>query len=156
MKPILSAPAWCGRYVARQDGDYPIRPAGADGLQLVNWVAEIETPNYLNRDWTRSGAIGDFIGAFADCISLARCSLFIRAADSVLEFPMVDQDLLPRWSFGRVTLSDAAHDGAARLQRRRSGDPGCGALASALSETTIRLPLAAYEKRASRPPHAPS
>ena len=35
---------------------------------------------------------------------------FIRAADSVLEFPMVDQDPLPRWSFGRVTLlGDAAH-----------------------------------------------
>lgn len=28
----------------------------------------------------------------------------------VLEFPMVDQDPLPRWSFGRVTLlGDAAH-----------------------------------------------
>src|SRR6202042_35497 len=36
--------------------------------------------------------------------------VFIRAADSVLEFPMVDQDPLPRWSFGRVTLlGDAAH-----------------------------------------------
>ncbi len=28
----------------------------------------------------------------------------------ILEFPMVDQDPLPRWSFGRVTLlGDAAH-----------------------------------------------
>jgi len=28
----------------------------------------------------------------------------------VLEFPMVGQDPLPRWSFGRVTLlGDAAH-----------------------------------------------
>src|SRR6202140_3619621 len=34
---------------------YPIRPAGADGLQLVNWVAEIETPNYLKRDWNGPG-----------------------------------------------------------------------------------------------------
>ena len=25
---------------------YPIRRADADGLQLVNWVAEIETPHY--------------------------------------------------------------------------------------------------------------
>src|SRR5579872_2952313 len=25
---------------------YPIREAGSDGLQLINWVAEIETPNY--------------------------------------------------------------------------------------------------------------
>ena len=35
---------------------------------------------------------------------------FIRASEIVLEFPMVDQDPLPRWSFGRVTLlGDAAH-----------------------------------------------
>src|SRR3954471_4265238 len=43
---------------------YPIRPAGADGLQLINWVAEIETQNYRKRDWTRPGRIDDFIGAF--------------------------------------------------------------------------------------------
>src|SRR6202008_1199757 len=45
---------------------YPIRPVGADGLQLVNWVAEIETPNYRKRDWNREGRFDDFIGAFAD------------------------------------------------------------------------------------------
>src|SRR5713101_425369 len=90
---------------------YPIRPAGADGLQLVNWVAEIETPIYLKRDWNRRGSIEDFIGAFADWhFDWLDVPSFIRAADSVLEFPMVDQDPLPRWSFGRVTLlGDAAH-----------------------------------------------
>src|SRR6478609_1397709 len=45
---------------------YPIRPAGADGLQLINWVAEIETPTYRKRDWNRAGSIDDFIGSFAD------------------------------------------------------------------------------------------
>ena len=35
---------------------------------------------------------------------------FLRAAEMVLEFPMVDQDPLERWSFGRMTLlGDAAH-----------------------------------------------
>jgi 2-polyprenyl-6-methoxyphenol hydroxylase-like FAD-dependent oxidoreductase len=35
---------------------------------------------------------------------------FIRSADAILEYPMVDQDPLPRWSFGRLTLlGDAAH-----------------------------------------------
>ncbi len=34
----------------------------------------------------------------------------IRAHDVVLEYPMVDRDPLPRWTFGRVTLvGDAAH-----------------------------------------------
>ena len=35
---------------------------------------------------------------------------FFRAAEVVLEYPMVDKDPLPAWSFGRVTLlGDAAH-----------------------------------------------
>ncbi len=90
---------------------YPIREAASDGLQLVNWVAEIETPNYRRRDWNRAGSLDDFIGAFADWnFDWLDVPAFIRAADSVLEFPMVDQDPLPRWSFGRVTLlGDAAH-----------------------------------------------
>ena len=90
---------------------YPIREAGADGLQLINWVAEIETPNYRRRDWNRAGSLDDFIGAFADWhFDWLDVPAFIRAADSVLEFPMVDQDPLPCWSFGRVTLlGDAAH-----------------------------------------------
>ena len=34
----------------------------------------------------------------------------VRASEVVLEFPMVDQDPLPRWTFGRLTLlGDAAH-----------------------------------------------
>ena len=90
---------------------YPIRPVDANGLQLINWVAEIETPNYRKRDWNRPGSLEDFIGAFADWhFDWLDVPAFIRAADHVLEFPMVDQDPLPRWSFGRITLlGDAAH-----------------------------------------------
>jgi 5-methylphenazine-1-carboxylate 1-monooxygenase len=90
---------------------YPIRGAGGDGLQLINWVAEIETPIYRRRDWNRAGSLDDFIGAFADWhFDWLDVPAFIRAADTVLEFPMVDQDPLPRWSFERVTLlGDAAH-----------------------------------------------
>jgi flavin-dependent dehydrogenase len=35
---------------------------------------------------------------------------FIRASEVLLEYPMVDQDPLPRWSFDKLTLlGDAAH-----------------------------------------------
>jgi 2-polyprenyl-6-methoxyphenol hydroxylase-like FAD-dependent oxidoreductase len=131
---------------------YPIRHASdADGLQLINWVAEIETPNYRKRDWTRAGSVDDFIGAFADWhFDWLDVPAFIRAADSVLEFPMVDQDPLPRWSFGRVTLSgDAAHPMVPR------GSNGAGqaildarALTSALLEHGDPVAaLGTYEKQ---------
>jgi 5-methylphenazine-1-carboxylate 1-monooxygenase len=130
---------------------YPIRDAGSDGLQLVNWVAEIETPNYRKRDWNRTGSLGDFIGAFADWhFDWLDVPAFIRAAESVLEFPMVDQDPLPRWSFGRVTLlGDAAHP----MVPRGSNGAGqaildCRALTSALLEHSDPVAaLAAYEKQ---------
>jgi 2-polyprenyl-6-methoxyphenol hydroxylase-like FAD-dependent oxidoreductase len=130
---------------------YPIREAGADGLQLINWVAEIETPNYRKRDWTRAGSLDDFIGPFSDWhFDWLDVPAFIRASDSVLEFPMVDQDPLPRWSFGRVTLlGDAAHPMVPR------GSNGAGqaildakALTAALSEIADPVAaLAEYEKQ---------
>jgi len=130
---------------------YPIRAADADGLQLMNWVAEIETPVHRKRDWNRPGSIDDFIGAFADWhFDWLDVPALIRGADSVLEFPMVDQDPLPRWSFGRVTLlGDAAHPMVPR------GSNGAGqaildarALTSALLEHRDPVAaLAAYEKQ---------
>jgi 2-polyprenyl-6-methoxyphenol hydroxylase-like FAD-dependent oxidoreductase len=130
---------------------YPIRAADADGLQLMNWVAEIETPVYRKRDWNRPGSLDDFIGLFADWhFDWLDVPALIRGADSVLEFPMVDQDPLPRWSFGRVTLlGDAAHPMVPR------GSNGAGqaildarALTSALRDNGDPVAaLAAYEKQ---------
>jgi 5-methylphenazine-1-carboxylate 1-monooxygenase len=130
---------------------YPIRAADADGLQLMNWVAEIETPVYRKRDWNRPGSIDDFIGHFADWhFDWLDVPALIRGADSVLEFPMVDQDPLPRWSFGRVTLlGDAAHPMVPR------GSNGAGqsildarALTSALRDNVDPVAaIAAYEKQ---------
>jgi 2-polyprenyl-6-methoxyphenol hydroxylase-like FAD-dependent oxidoreductase len=91
---------------------YPIRnDIDADGRQLVNWVVDIETPKHLTRDWNRRGNLDDFIHTMADWhFDWLDVPTFIRAADAILEFPMVDQDPLPRWSFGRLTLlGDAAH-----------------------------------------------
>ena len=91
---------------------YPIRDAvDGDGRQLVNWVAELETPKHRQRDWNRPGDLEDFIGAFADWhFDWLDVPALIRGTASILEFPMVDQDPLDRWSFGRITLlGDAAH-----------------------------------------------
>jgi 2-polyprenyl-6-methoxyphenol hydroxylase-like FAD-dependent oxidoreductase len=91
---------------------YPIRDAiDEGGRQLVNWVAELETPRHRQRDWNRPGELDDFIGAFADWrFDWLDVPALIRSTASILEFPMVDQDPLERWSFGRITLlGDAAH-----------------------------------------------
>lgn len=91
---------------------YPIRnDIDADGRQLVNWVVDIETSEYQKNDWNRPGNIDDFIGTMADWqFDWLDVPQFIRSADVILEYPMVDQDPLPRWNFGRVTLlGDAAH-----------------------------------------------
>jgi 2-polyprenyl-6-methoxyphenol hydroxylase-like FAD-dependent oxidoreductase len=91
---------------------YPIRDGiDAEGNQLVNWVAEIEAPQPVQRDWMRKGRLEDFLPAFAnwqfDWLDVAA---LIRNADEILEYPMVDQDPLPVWTHGRATLlGDAAH-----------------------------------------------
>ena len=106
---------------------YPIRNnIDGDGNQLINWVAEVETPDHDRQDWNKQGRLEDFIGYFADWhFDFLDVPAMIRAADSILEYPMVDKDPLDRWSFGRITLlGDAAHpDVSARLERRRAGDP---------------------------------
>lgn len=91
---------------------YPVRNAtDASGRQLVNWVAEVERPRPARRDWNRTGSIEDFIDVFEDWrFDWLDVPALIRSTESVLEYPMVDQDPLPRWTFGGVTLlGDAAH-----------------------------------------------
>ncbi|RKS68256.1 2-polyprenyl-6-methoxyphenol hydroxylase-like FAD-dependent oxidoreductase [Actinomadura pelletieri DSM 43383] len=91
---------------------YPIRNAVDErGRQLVNWVAECEAPMRDKRDWNTPGLIEDFIGPFEDWhFDWLDVPALIRAADEVLEYPMVDQDPLDHWTEGRITLlGDAAH-----------------------------------------------
>lgn len=114
MKPVLSGATFVragwlnpGKLVM-----YPIRhDVDGSGTQLMNWLAENETPQRSPRDWTRRGYVEDFIAPYEDW-HWDWCDVpeMMRSADTILEYPMVDQDPLPRWTFGRVTLlGDAAH-----------------------------------------------
>lgn len=92
---------------------YPIRNnIDGKGTQLINWVIELERPDaHLVRDWNRESNINDFIGHFEHCsFDFLDVPAMIRAADRVFEYPMCDQDMLPYWTKGRITLlGDAAH-----------------------------------------------
>src|SRR4051794_6746749 len=90
---------------------YPIRQH-ADGTQLLNWVFEVEPgPSRARRDWNRPGEVEDVMPWIRDWVfDWLDVPAMVRASEVVLEFPMVDQDPLPRWTFGRVTLlGDVAH-----------------------------------------------
>jgi 2-polyprenyl-6-methoxyphenol hydroxylase-like FAD-dependent oxidoreductase len=113
-KPILSGATMlrAGWLATGKLVHYPIRNGiDAEGRQLVNWLWEIETPTYKRWDWNRPARVEDFIAnAERWRFDWLDVPAFFRAAELVLEYPMVDKDPLPAWSFGRVTLlGDAAH-----------------------------------------------
>ncbi|GII85531.1 monooxygenase [Sphaerisporangium siamense] len=147
---------------------YPIRDrVNARGDQLVNWVAEVEGPIRDVRDWNRPGLVEDFIAPFEDWrFDWLDVPAMIRAADEVLEYPMVDQDPLPHWGEGRVTLlGDAAHpmvprgsNGAAQAildarvlaERLAAGDP-CRALRAYEAERVPATSQVVLTNRANPP-----
>jgi 2-polyprenyl-6-methoxyphenol hydroxylase-like FAD-dependent oxidoreductase len=91
---------------------YPVRnDIDGEGRQLLNWVAEIQSPRNVMADWNLGGRLEDFYPTFADWrFDWLDCAELLNNAEQVLEYPMADRDPLPYWTRGRVTLlGDAAH-----------------------------------------------
>ena len=91
---------------------YPIEPVRGDGLQRLNWIAELRAPLMREReDWNRPGQVADFLPAFADWVfDWLDIPALIRGAEAIYEYPMVDRDPVEHWNDGAVTLlGDAAH-----------------------------------------------
>lgn len=93
---------------------YPLGPAapGSDEA-LVNWVAEVRMPQDTQgeAEWTHTGRLADVAPHYRGWrIAGLDVAALLTASETILEYPMVDRDPLPRWSFGRITLlGDAAH-----------------------------------------------
>jgi hypothetical protein len=93
---------------------YPIEPPGPDGTVLTNWIAERKFAAdhvWRREDWNRDGRFDDFLPQFESWrFDWLNVPALVQGAERCFEYPMVDRDPLPRWTFGRVTLlGDAAH-----------------------------------------------
>ena len=91
---------------------YPIVDKVDDeGNQLINWMAEIRQQDVAMNDWNKKGELKDFYRIYQDYrFDWLDIADMISKADQILEYPMVDKDPIPRWTFDRVTLmGDAAH-----------------------------------------------
>ena len=117
-RPVDPVPLRCqhgsSRVVHQRESWLPTDCNNVDGQgrQLINWVAEVEMPQRVGRGLDPNGGpLEDFGPCFADWhFDWLDVPAMLAATETILEYPMVDQDPLPRWTHGRVTLlGDAAH-----------------------------------------------
>jgi 5-methylphenazine-1-carboxylate 1-monooxygenase len=93
---------------------YPIsEPLRKQDRSLINWIAELRVPGETpaKSDWAKQVDKNVFAEKFTDWrwdwINIPE---LISNAKAIYEYPMVDRNPLPQWTFGRVTLlGDAAH-----------------------------------------------
>jgi 5-methylphenazine-1-carboxylate 1-monooxygenase len=131
---------------------YPMSPMPDErGHLLLNWLCELGVPGTTppRTDWNRRVDRARFADAFKDWrFDWLDVPALIDAAEAIYEFPKVDREPLPRWTFGRVTLlGDAAHPmhpagSQAGSQAIVDGSVLARTLASAKS---VAEALAAYE-----------
>jgi 5-methylphenazine-1-carboxylate 1-monooxygenase len=93
---------------------YPISAPDANGLALINWIAEVTVDpshGWQQDGWFRPVEIAEFLHHFdAFRYDWLDVPAMLHAADCAYENPMIDRDPLPRWVEGRVGLmGDAAH-----------------------------------------------
>jgi 2-polyprenyl-6-methoxyphenol hydroxylase-like FAD-dependent oxidoreductase len=93
---------------------YPVsQPAALRARSLANWVcirtaAEDEPPP---EQWNRRGDAAQFIDLYRSWrYPWLDVPGLVEATPEIFQFPFLDREPIPRWSFGRVSLlGDAAH-----------------------------------------------
>ena len=98
------------------DGDqkfvaYPLGPVDETGRMPINFIAEQRGAGSGQVDWNHPIDPQPIVELFRDwSFDWIDVPALISSADEILEYPMVDRDALPQWTFGRTTLvGDAAH-----------------------------------------------
>jgi 2-polyprenyl-6-methoxyphenol hydroxylase-like FAD-dependent oxidoreductase len=91
---------------------YPIGKA-AGGKLLTNWICQMTVPGHapLPENWNRRVEKQKVLSAFESWrFAWLDLPTLVERSHDIYEFPLVDRDPVPAWSFARVTLlGDAAH-----------------------------------------------
>ncbi len=93
---------------------YPISAPDADGMSLINWIAEVtmdDAGGWQQDGWFKPVEIDEFIHHFKDFrYDWLDVPAMLRGADCAYVNPMIDRDPVPSWVDGAVALmGDAAH-----------------------------------------------
>src|SRR6202051_1905965 len=94
---------------------YPIsKEPDAGGQFNINWIAERHMPptyQWRREDYNRTAKLEELLPWFKDwTFDWLHVPGLIRNCAQAYEYPLVDRDPIPQWTFGRVTLmGDAAH-----------------------------------------------
>src|ERR1019366_7496429 len=94
---------------------YPIsKEPDASGKFWINWVAERHMPptyQWRREDYNRTAKLEEFLPWFEDWrFDWLDVPGLIRNCSRPYEYPLVDRDPIPQWTFGLTTLlGDAAH-----------------------------------------------
>jgi 2-polyprenyl-6-methoxyphenol hydroxylase-like FAD-dependent oxidoreductase len=86
----------------------------ADGKFQINWVAERHMPptyQWRREHYNRTARLEEFLPWFTDWkFDWLDVPGLIRNCAHAYEYPLVDRNPIPQWTFGKVTLmGDAAH-----------------------------------------------
>lgn len=151
MKPFLTGATYT-RIGSIRSGKMVVYPIAdfddGSGDQLINWVAEIQSPDAVMNDWNLRVEPADLPEVFSSWrFDWLDVPAMIAGASEIIEYPMVDRDPVDRWSFGRVTLiGDAAHP---MYPRGSNGSAQAVIDARVVADRLAKLPpeeaLGAYE-----------
>jgi 2-polyprenyl-6-methoxyphenol hydroxylase-like FAD-dependent oxidoreductase len=151
MKPFLTGATYT-RIGSIRSGKMVVYPIAdfddGSGDQLINWVAEIQSPDAVMNDWNLRVEPADLPEVFSSWrFDWLDVPAMIAGASEIIEYPMVDRDPVDRWSFGRVTLiGDAAHP---MYPRGSNGSAQAVIDARVVADRRAKLPpdaaLGAYE-----------
>jgi 2-polyprenyl-6-methoxyphenol hydroxylase-like FAD-dependent oxidoreductase len=92
---------------------YPMAREPTSTKLLTNWICQMTVPeaSFPREDWNRRVSKDKVLASFgAWRFPWLALSELIERTSEIFEFPLMDRDPLPCWTFGRVTLlGDAAH-----------------------------------------------